>query len=398
MKKLLLFGILSLFNLESASGQTWQSLTYGQFANTKPYGQFAINRYKNDIWLVNDNKAAVIENSGVVETFDNTDFGPLWTGAHLRFCFTPDSIFYMKETFGLFNFNNYISSSIFPESSILEISANKDTVNIKKSGTLLLYIDGQIIDTYFSASDVILKNVYLYTDNGILGHKVGGTNQMLNSDPQYLLAPINDKKFQRFTDSIYVGMTKGIMYAYNYDILDTITPNNSTAMPSANVLEIEFDMNDNLWAVFGDASDIPFAIAKLEGSTWTNRIDNLNSPIDFSTFLGLEIDTMGNLWVADQSYLHTLLSPNSPQWLSLSENAKTPSVTISPNPVSDVLTVRGSGVIDEIQIMDLQGRIVQRLTPQSKNPQIALDKLSAGTYLLVVTSDAQIECIHFVKQ
>lgn len=55
-------------------------------------------------------------------------------------------------------------------------------------------------------------------------------------------------------------------------------------MPSPNVLEIEFDDKDSLWAVFGDANDVPFAISKLEVNTWTSRFDNTNSPIDFPTF------------------------------------------------------------------------------------------------------------------
>ncbi|MFN5879008.1 MAG: hypothetical protein ACK44B_09075, partial [Flavobacteriales bacterium] len=89
--------ILTLIAFSSFS-QTWQSLPYTQFSNTVPYGQFIINQYSNDIWMVNDNKVAVIENDGTIRLFNYNQLGTLWNGDHLRFTFTPDSIFYMKKT------------------------------------------------------------------------------------------------------------------------------------------------------------------------------------------------------------------------------------------------------------------------------------------------------------
>ena len=105
MRKQLLF-IVILFITSTLKAQTWQSINNSHFSNTVPWGQFIINKYTNDIWIVNDNKVAVIENSGTVQLFDYNDLGTLWTGDHLRFTFTQDSVFYMKETFGLLNFNN----------------------------------------------------------------------------------------------------------------------------------------------------------------------------------------------------------------------------------------------------------------------------------------------------
>jgi hypothetical protein len=110
--------------------QTWQSINYDNFSNTVPYGQFIINNYNNDIWMVNDNKVSVIQNTGTIQLFNDADLGVLWTGDNLRFKFTPDSIFYMLETFGLFNFNNYISSQIIAEYNITNINVNVDTVYI----------------------------------------------------------------------------------------------------------------------------------------------------------------------------------------------------------------------------------------------------------------------------
>jgi hypothetical protein len=344
--------------------------------------------------MANDNKVAVIENNGALQLFDYNDLGTLWTGDHLRFVFTQDSIFYMKETMGLFNFNNFSSSLIHSESNINEVTSYNDTVYILRSGSVLEYTNGQVIDTYYSASDILAKNSYMYSNNGVLGHNVAYSNVMLWSDPQYLMASLNTMRFQRFTDSIYVGTTKGLMFAYNYDILDTITPNNTTNMPSPNVLEIEFDQLDSLWAVFGDVNDVPFAIAKLEGSIWNNIYNASNSPIDFTNFLGLEIDTLGNLWVADIIALHTLLTPNSPTWLNVNSLDLEHEIFIYPNPGSSTISIQSLNNFDAIKIIDLQGRTV--LESHSKD-QIDVSSLKAGNYIIQVFSADLVRSLSFIK-
>lgn len=385
MMKALITYLILIFHISLGFSQTWQSINKAQFSNTVPWGQFTINQYTNDIWLMNDNKVALIQNSGNIQMFDYLDLGTLWTGDDLMFAFTPDSLFYMIKTVGLLNFNSFSSSQIFSESNMSTITTNADTVYISRMGTLLKYVDGNVTDTYYSASDILAKNSYLYSNNGVLGHNVAYSNVMLWTDPQYLMAPLNTMRFQRFTDSIYVGTSKGLMFAFNYDVLDTITPNNTTNMPSPNVLEIEFDHFDSLWAVFGDVNDVPFAIAKLEGSLWTNVFDASNSPIDFSNFLGLEIDTLGNLWVADNMALHTLLTPNSPSWLGLNDNELAQNLKVYPNPATDQLTISSSTVNNDNYILfDPQGRKVLTGFLTGTTTQLDLSKLARGNYLLQI--------------
>jgi hypothetical protein len=177
------------------------------------------------------------------------------------------------------------------------------------------------------------------------------------------------------------------MRAYYYDILDTITPNNTINMPSPNVLEIEFDDKDSLWAVFGDVNDTPFALAKLEGNTWTNRFYNSNSPIDFSNFYGLEIDTLGNLWVADLNYLHTFLTPNSPAWLGLHDNGKTNPFNLFPNPAKTSFTISGfspSFLGEKATLKDLSGKIVMEFLLNQLNQKVDVSQLRKGIYLLQI--------------
>lgn len=390
------FFILFFFSF-GLKAQIWQSIHKSQTGNTVAWKQFVINPYTNDIWLVNDNKAAVIKNDGAIELLNQTHLGVLYNGSSLRFAFTPNEVFFMKSTFGLFQFANGSNTLVNSEPSISSITANLDTVYIRRGGTIIKYTNGVGFDSYVPGSNIVVKNTFLYTDNGLLGQPVGFTNNTLLNDPQYLLASINDKKFQRNTDSLYVGTTKGIMYAYNYDILDTITPNNTSNMPSSNVLEIEFDHLDQLWAVFGDAADVPFAIAKLEANNWINRIDASNAPINFSEFLGLEIDTLGNLWVADNLYIHTLLTANSPGWLGITSNIPLEEIDIIPNPSNGIFQVSSISTEPmQITILDQQGKQVAQfeLNKLSSDNSFDLSDQAPGVYFAQITQGE----LHWVKK
>lgn len=390
------FFILFFFSF-GLKAQIWQSIHKSQTGNTVAWKQFVINPYTNDIWLVNDNKAAVIKNDGAIELLNQTHLGVLYNGSSLRFAFTPNEVFFMKSTFGLFQFANGSNTLVYSEPSISSITANLDTVYIRRGGTIIKYTNGVGFDSYVPGSNIVVKNTFLYTDNGLLGQPVGFTNNTLLNDPQYLLASINDKKFQRNTDSLYVGTTKGIMYAYNYDILDTITPNNTSNMPSSNVLELEFDHLDQLWAVFGDAADVPFAIAKLEANNWTNRIDASNAPINFSEFLGLEIDTLGNLWVADNLYIHTLLTANSPGWLGITSNIPLEEIDIIPNPSNGIFQVSSISTEPmQITILDQQGKQVAQfeLNKLSSDNSFDLSDQAPGVYFAQITQGE----LHWVKK
>jgi ligand-binding sensor domain-containing protein len=240
-------------------------------------------------------------------------------------------------------------------------------------------------------AEIDAKGSFIYGNNGSsVVYKYepsSNTSTILNSDPQYLWTIFHDTKYSRKSDTLFVAGKKGISYAYNYDFLDTITPNNTINMPSPNVLEIEFDDKDSLWAVFGDVNDTPFALAKLEGNTWTNRFDNSNSPIDFSNFYGLEIDTLGNLWVADLNYLHTLLTPNSPAWLGLNENGKTNQFNLFPNPATTSFSITGFSVTsfgEKATLKDLSGKIVLEFILNEPNQKVDVSQLRKGIYILQI--------------
>ena len=397
--------VIALSCLSTGFTQTWQSINKVGSFETSPNRSFQINRYTNDLWLIQDTKVAVIENDGTIRNFADADFGILWPNDRLQFAFTPTDIYYNINLYGFHSFTGYTSTLIDAGfESYLNMTSNLDTIYVTMAnlGGFKKFYNGTVEAYNKNFTKIDAKNAFFYGNNGGTGiyqyFQTTNTINNLNSDPNYLLCIYNDTKFSRNTDTFYVGSTQGISFAYNYDFLDTITPNNTFNMPSANVLEMEFDADDSLWAVFGDVNGDAFALAKLEGDTWTNIYDASNSPIIFSSFFGLEIDTLGNLWVADQQYLHTLLNPNSPGWLSLLENEKEISFSISPNPSADFISVKSESMIDKIEIVDLQGRKVLSTDYHSFNPTVNVVDLKEGSYFIKVVSGNNVEFQQFVKE
>ena len=401
MKSLLLM-TLSLFWLGlNAQAQTWQSISKTGTFETTPFSSFKINPYTNDIWLIDDTKVSVIENGGSISIFTSAELGTLWENDNLQFAFTPANIYYNIALYGFHSFTGFSSNLLEPSfENYLNITSDHDTlyVTMKDLGGFKKYYNG-ITESYTKIfTEIDAKNAFIYGNNGGSGiyHYTLSSDSFvpLMLDPQYLYCLYNDTKFSRNTDTFYVASVQGISYAYNYDFIDTITPNNTSNMPSANVLEIEFDHLDSLWAVFGDINDVPFAIAKLEGSTWTNVFNTSNSPIDFANFLGLEIDTLGNLWVADNMALHTLLTTNSPSWLGLSDNDLEQNLIVYPNPSNESFSIQNLNEFDLIKVVDLQGRVV---IETNEKDNIDISSIQRGNYIVQVFTKGQSYNLTFIK-
>jgi hypothetical protein len=384
------------------SNAQWQSIPRNGTYETAPYRQFIIDPYRNSIWCIQDLKVSVIENSGTIHKFTSTNLGELWTGDNISFVFTPNDIYYNIDVFGLHKFTNYISTPL--ESSLsnyFNLSSNGDTVYITKKDLqgFVKYYNNESFSFNRNFRNIHAKGVFFYGTNGnstgiFSYNSISNESTNLNQDPEYLDAIYNAVKFSRHSDTLYVAGKKGISFAFNYDFLDTITPNNTVNMPSSNVLEIEFDHEDKLWAVFGDASDVPFSLAKLEGSTWVNQYDATNSPIDFNNYLGMEIDTLGNVWVVDNMNLHTLLTESSPAWLSTIELQATAKFSLHPNPTNEFIELTTEKPTGEYQLLDAQGRIIKTEKIHSSQQLIDLSTLQSGVYFIEL--DGKVK--RFVKE
>jgi uncharacterized delta-60 repeat protein len=73
--------------------------------------------------------------------------------------------------------------------------------------------------------------------------------------------------------------------------------------------------------------------------------------------------------------------------------------TVSPNPVSDVLNiVKKEGVeINTVEIFNLLGQSIDKITDTKKNNMINITHLKSGTYILRINSDKGISIAKFIK-
>ena len=72
-------------------------------------------------------------------------------------------------------------------------------------------------------------------------------------------------------------------------------------------------------------------------NTWT-EYNNNNSPIDFPVPAAIELDTNGNLWVADISKLHCLQLGTALDWLATKEIVSS-KFEMCPNPTTGILNI-----------------------------------------------------------
>jgi len=398
-----LLSILLLFFSFASNAQTWKSVPRIDTSLTpiyrfkKPWNQFEFNPYTNKLWFVSDNGVSIMETDGNFKVIqDNGELGNLMTGIKLTFAFTPNRVYYASWYESLWAFDNYVSVPIL--SGLVgynDLTANGDTVYAIASGNNLgmrkFTEIGGVIQTNHHLLNALAKGDFFYFYNSPSVNVVGyyyGPNLLdynfITSDPLFLGGTLNDIKFSNQTDTLFIAGENGISLAYNYFTVANITPSNTTNMPSSNVLEIDFGANDTLWAVFGDTNGDPFSIAKLSGNTWIDVLDNGNSPIDFTNFWGMAIDTLGNPYFIDNLFLHTIISPSSPGWLGLeSLSVSNFQTLISPNPSNDKVKMTYSQQsIKDIYITDAQGKIVQTLTSSSKEVNIDISKWQKGVYFV----------------
>ncbi|MFT5859884.1 MAG: hypothetical protein ACI865_001990 [Flavobacteriaceae bacterium] len=385
MKLLILFLIIS----PSAITQTWVTQNLGNFSavSTSPTNQFVIDEHRNAIWLISDSTASVIENDGSVYNFSTTELETNVGTGNLHFEFTSDHIYYSIRQVGLKSFDGYLPSFLFGLADIRELFTDLDTVCMVTDNVLHLYhpTTGAINTEVISSSGNVRKSGHTYIDFGSAAYAIGPfTSVTLTADPTYLPSPMNDFTFERETDTVYVTQQTGISLAYEEQVFDTITPNNTTNMPSENVLDVRFDMNNNLWGIFGDPLNVPFAIARLNGANWMNIYTTANTPINFGNFQGLEFDTLNNLWVAETSRLHTLNSPTTPEWIGIEELTNAQFI-VSPNPGREKLNIVSELPMNQVDIIELSGKNVNSETiSPSTSYSINASQIQTGTYILRV--------------
>ena len=83
------------------------------------------------------------------------------------------------------------------------------------------------------------------------------------------------------------------------------------------------------------------------------------------------------------------------------EEFQTNQLTVYPNPATDLLNVKtnNSDTINAVQVIDLNGRqVMTKSFNNVSDAQINVNDLSAGMYLINITSGDTVETKKFLKQ
>lgn len=389
------------------TSQTWNSYptTIWGFNAVGP-NVFKLDRYQNELWFARESHPRVTclhLNTGERDTVSNLSLCGYTCTKDVAF--TPTNQYIMMEYTGLHRINtDYSVINVYNEYDVSRVSQNEDTIYLINESLFhfLRYTSSGSVLTDVGFRKITAKGNWFYPSNTnsslekYTGVGASGYQNYAGLDPEHTCGVFHDIKFSPYSDSIYVSCSSGINIAYSYDFIYNINPSNTVNMPTANVLEFEFDTENNIWAVFGDTNDEPYALAQLVGNSWVNYYDGTNSPIDFTRYEGFEIDTNGVIWVLERTELHTLSFGNNPSWLNTVENAAT-DFTIYPNPANDQFTIESeSSEPLEVTIFSATGQLIKTHTVQS-GESISISDLNTGFYTVQIEQNGEKTTKTFVK-
>jgi hypothetical protein len=356
--------------------------------------------------LTNEGQHIEYNNQNVPVFMTSNSFG--------TFVFTPSIVYAARYDKGIYKFENETWSIVKAQYSPKNLSVDGDTI-WTSSGVDAEYhkISPVLIETIpgnrFDRSVHRKGNFWGSTsfDYGIFKMNLEGPSFLVNPDTCSLLNSTNyDFKFSKKTDSLYVAGSQGLSIAFGNTFIDSIDIFSSIDMPNSGILEFEFDNKDNIWALFGEIAPnpnftIPHSLAYYTQSTrtWSKFYDSNNSPIDFSNEFTIEVDTAGNLWVAQGLFLHVLKINEVPSWLNTQKLTSKLNIGIYPNPVTDILTIQNNEYkIQKISIYDLSGKLILEQKEISiGDNKIDLNAIQKGYYLIKIEAENGVLTSKFQK-
>lgn len=333
--------ILFLFLLFQSQAQSWQSIPASYFGVLNVYGNtgyyshsFSINPYDNSLWLIRNTTITHLKNDGTFESYDPSNT-PVFSGVYKfrDFAFLDQRVLMTEVSTGLYDFDgtNWNHTYFLEGPTHIAVEADSIWLGRGNNGSAYKIVNGSpvALSSNIDLTRIISRNGYAWISTQPIGgagigryyEQTGNSVGFLPTSSNLLSVTNNDFKFSPHNDSMYVAGDLGLSIAYQNAFIDSITVNNTSNMPSSEILEFEFDSQDNIWALFGSALNSPESIAYLDRTTntWTSVYDSNNSPISFNLQVSIEIDTADNLWVAERDNIHVLKVNNWPTWLEQNE-------------------------------------------------------------------------------
>jgi Secretion system C-terminal sorting domain len=403
MKTVFLFFFVIFFEYSGLS-QVWTSVHSAEFTNLSQFHwedgnfpetlrlqHFRLNPFDQSLWGFSKNRIYRLDVDGALTIWDetNTVFA-VEAQRYNDIRFTASATYVVTPFTGVFKYNGSSWSTVSTMDKGLSLYAELDTIWVARLDEPFLKIYNSTVysnnievprrirtsngDFYFSSS----------VPNGTisLGQFAGYYIFTTANDSFYLDYKNHDFKFTPTGDTLFTSGNLGFSIAVDGQFVDTITKYNTTNMPDLAITEFEFDQNHNIWAVFSNflTAPQPQKIGFLDRTTnvWTHIYDANNSPIDF-TRVSMELDSIGNVWVASRNQLHVLSFNNPPSWLGVKDEVSNQEpLIVYPNPFSDYLKLENWKQLNMILIRDVYGKIVA-----AKKPDYHMNiDLSPGIYFI----------------
>jgi hypothetical protein len=417
MGKTLAFNIILLFITIGGRAQAWQEVNLGQSSSL-----LSFNHFDSTLWLRKTYPIHFIDgvfteyNNTTVPLFNFVGFSiakPVFTSTAMYSCTSGTPFFYK------FDGNTFQSINLPGDQQMSDyglMAVHNDTIyfnTIDPNGNYVLsYYQDQLIQTFSghrpnlivgeNASYSFYWGSVSYVDLPT-GSNPGIDNTMPGNHK------ILDAKLLPGTDTLFYTKIDHIGVAYGTSEIDSISASNSIQMPNGHPRKLCFDLDGNLWVLFGNSDCVnslhkPKYISKYNRSTqtWeqtTNLVDLLaaysgcaNSTLNVE----LAVDAYNNVWlmfICDAvSRYYMLQQGDLPAWIGTSEISLPGEVGISPNPSDGIFQVSSLSLEPmQISILDQQGkRIAQfKINELSSDHSFDLSGQAPGVYFAHISQGEQ---------
>ena len=274
---------------------------------------------------------------------------------------------------------------------------------MKKSKLLIALI---IVISAFYGNLYAQQSIYVEETNGTLTEipltqvqKIifSGTNMVLHKTDATSLTWATSDVQKYFYDNINCNNTgtdiQTACETFNWIDGNTYTESNNTATYTlTNAAGCDSVVTLNLTIINTDntiSQDEATLTANATGLTyqWLD-CDNNNSPIEGATGQSFTATVNGNYAVEITNGTCVKIS-NCYSVISLGiNNLSNCGISIMPNPVSDVLQIKGDKQIQTISLIDNSGRIINTYSVNGTDYKINLSAMKAGVYFINIDSDS----------
>jgi len=202
----------------------------------------------------------------------------------------------------------------------------------------------------------------------------------------------------------FTSLTADVTAGESFDIV--LEGNTGGGFENAFVVFIDWNQND----ILDDAGEIYEILQTIDGSTGEDgqqAIQSLEIPAG-------QADGLYRMRVKKIYFFETLpptfLDPCTGAGFGQAEDYTVSVGTLSnsvfdstdftfyPNPVNDILSISTASTVDNIKVYNMLGQMVVETAPKVSNPQVDMNELQSGVYLVTLEVEGSLQTFRVIKQ